>query len=321
MDVRFSRESPARARHSGTVTGTAGCGLASRERRNRLAECRVHDIIPHLVSFRMRLPRALFFAAGLVSALVTTPLSAQSDDGTTFRWSGPVASGHFIRLHNMNGNIRIERGSGPKVEVVADRKVERGDPKTVKFEVRMRADGDVVICALWGSDQECTDNGTRGSYNSNNWRRGVEISVTMRVLVPEGVKTFARSTNGNVDVQGVTSEVDASSTNGNVNVRTSGGLVNATTTNGSVTASLGSLTGDQPMRFSTTNGSVTVFAPPSLNAEIEMSTTNGGVVTDFPVTVSGRVARNSLRGTLGQGGRSIIVRSTNGDVALKRNGI
>ncbi len=269
----------------------------------------------------MRLHRALFFATALASALVAAPLHAQTDDGTTFRWSGPVDSGHFIRLHNMNGNIRIERGTGPTVEVVAERKVERGDPKTVKFDVRMRADGDVVICALWGTGQECTDTGTRGSYNSNNWRRGVEIGVTMRVRVPEGVKAFARSTNGNVDIQGMTSEVDASTTNGNVNVRTSGGLVNATTTNGSVTASLGSLTGDQPMRFSTTNGSVTVFAPPTLNADIEMSTTNGGVETDFPVTISGRVARNSLRGTLGQGGRSIVVRSTNGDVALRRNGI
>jgi Putative adhesin len=273
------------------------------------------------MGIHMHLSRSLATATALAAALVAAPLHAQSDDGTTFRWSGPVSSGHFIRLHNMNGNIRIERGAGRSVEVVADRKVVRGDPKTVRFDVRMRSDGDVVICALWGDEQECTDNGTRGSYNSNNWRRGVEISVTMRVLVPDGVKTFARSTNGNVDIQGVSSEVDASSTNGNVNVRTSGGLVNATTTNGSVTASLGSLSGDQPMRFTTTNGSVTVYAPPTLSADLEMSTTNGGVITDFPVTISGRVARNSLRGTLGQGGRSIVVRSTNGDVALKRNGI
>ncbi len=269
----------------------------------------------------MHLTRALCATTALATALLVAPLHAQTDDGTTFRWSGPVRSGHFIRLHNMNGNIRIERGTGRQVEVVADRKVERGDPKTVRFDVRMRPDGDVVICALWGNDQECTDDGTRGSYNSNSWRRDVEISVTMRVLVPDGVKTLARSTNGNVDIQGMTSDVDASTTNGNVNVRTSGGLVNATTTNGSVTASLGSLTGDQPMRFTTTNGSVTVFAPPTLNADLEMSTTNGGLETDFPVTVSGRNARNSIRGTLGQGGRSIIVRSTNGNVALKRNGI
>lgn len=269
----------------------------------------------------MHLNRALFFAIGVTTAFAAAPLSAQTDDGTTFRWSGPVVAGHFIRLHNMNGSIQIERGAGPTVDVVAERRVERGDPKTVKFDVRMRADGDVVICALWGNDQECTDNGTRGSYNSNSWRRRDNISVTMRVRVPDGVKTFARSTNGNVDVQGMTSEVDASTTNGNVNVRTSGGLVNATTTNGSVTASLGSLTGNQPMRFTTTNGSVTVYAPPVLNADIEMSTTNGGLTTEFPMTISGRIARNSVRGTLGNGGRSIVVRSTNGNVALKKNGI
>jgi DUF4097 and DUF4098 domain-containing protein YvlB len=260
-------------------------------------------------------------AAVLTVAALAAPVRAQSDDGTTFRWSGPVARAHFIRLHNMNGDIRIERGSGSQVEVVAERRVERGDPKTVRFDVRMRDDGDVVICALWGDDQQCTDEGTRGSYRSSSWGRGDNISVTMRVRVPDGVKTLARSTNGGVDVRGVTAEVDAASTNGDVNVRTTGGPVNARTTNGSVTASLGSLDGDAPMRFTTTNGSVTVYAPPALNAALEMSTTNGQVITDFPLTISGRIARNSVKGTLGDGGRTIVVRSTNGDVALKRNGI
>lgn len=261
----------------------------------------------------------LAFAIAAISFVA--PLQAQTDDGTTFRWNGPVPSGRFIRLHNMNGDIRIERGTGSQVEVIATRRVERGDPKVVKFDVRMRADGDVVVCALWGADQQCTDAGTRGSYSSGSWRRGDNISVTMRVRIPDGVKAFARSTNGGVDIQGVTSEVDAATTNGDVNVRTNGGPVNASTTNGSVIASLGSLRGDEPMRFTTTNGSVTVFAPPALSADIEMSTTNGGLSTDFPLTISGRVARNSVRGTLGAGGRSIIVRSTNGDVSLKRNGI
>jgi Putative adhesin len=257
----------------------------------------------------------------VAAAAFVAPLQAQSDDGTTFRWSGPVAREQFIRLHNMNGDIRIERGTGSQVEVVAERRVERGDARTVKFDLRMRSDGDVVICALWGDDQQCSDEGTRGSYRSGNWGRGDNISVTMRVKVPDGVKVFARSTNGNVGVQGVTAEVDAASTNGDVNVRTTGGPVNARTTNGSVTASLGLLQGSAPMRFTTTNGSVTVYAPPALDADLEMSTTNGDVITDYPLTVSGRIARNSVKGTLGQGGRTIVVRSTNGDVALKRNGI
>jgi hypothetical protein len=261
------------------------------------------------------------FAPLLIAIAAAAPLAAQTDDGTTFRWNGPVPRARFIRLHNMNGDIRVERASGSQVEVVATRRVERGDPKTVKFDVRMRSDGDVVICALWGDEQECTDDGTRGNYRSGNWGRGDNISVSMRVRVPDGVKAFARSTNGGVDVQGVTAEVDAASTNGDVNVRTSGGPVNARTTNGSVTASLGQLDGSAPMRFTTTNGSVTVYAPPAIDADLEMSTTNGVLITDYPLTVSGQIARNSVRGTLGQGGRSIVVRSTNGNVALKRNGI
>jgi hypothetical protein len=261
-------------------------------------------------------------AIGLLLSVAARPAAAQTDDGTTFRWSGAVAAGHFIRVHNMNGDVRVERAeSGSRVEVVAERHVRRGDPKVVRFEVRMRADGDAVVCALWGKDMQCTDDGNRGSYRSGGWRNDDQIDVVIRVRVPDGVKAFARSTNGSIAVAGLTSEVDAATTNGDVNVRTSGGVVNANTTNGSVTATLGTVSGDAPMRFTTTNGSVTVYAPPSLSADLEMSTTNGGLSTEFPLTVSGRFLQRSVRGTLGQGGRSIIVRSTNGDVSLKRNGI
>ena len=256
----------------------------------------------------------------LAAALVSAPLSAQSDDGSTFRWAGTVAQGHFIRLHNMNGDVRVERGApGSKVEVVGERTVRGGDGRIVRFEVRMRDDGDVVVCALWGADMRCTDEGARGRYD--DWRGKNRISVVLRVRVPDGVKAFARSTNGGISVEGTTAEVDAATTNGDVRVRTSSGSVNAATTNGSITASLGSSDGDEPMRFTTTNGTVTVYAPPTLSANLDMSTTNGDVAVDFPVTVSGQLGRKQIRGTLGQGGRSIIVRSTNGDVSLRRNGI
>lgn len=261
-------------------------------------------------------------AACLITAvLAAAPLAAQQDDGTTFRWSGRVREGRTLRLHNMNGDVRIERGSGDEVEVIAERHVDRGDGRIVHFEVRDRDDGDAVVCALWGRDQRCTDDGIRGSYSSSNWRRGDQVSVTMRVRVPDGVKAYARSTNGDVVIEGITADADAATTNGDVTVRTRGVVRNATTTNGSVTARLGSTAGDEPMRFSTTNGSVTVYAPASLEADLDMATTNGGVSTEFPVTISGRVARNALRATLNGGGRQIVVRSTNGDVALKRTGI
>jgi hypothetical protein len=259
----------------------------------------------------------LLFAAALVAA----PLRGQTDDGTTFRWSGPVASGHFIRLHNLNGDVRIERGApGSQVEVVGERTVRGGDGSLVRFDVRMRTDGDVVICALWGPDMRCTDDGARGRYDGS-WRKRERVSVALRVRVPDGVKSYARSTNGGISVVGVTAEVDASTTNGDVQVRTSSDLVNATTTNGSITATLGSGAGDAPMRFTTTNGAVMVYAPAALSADVDMSTTNGGVSMDFPVTVSGTMSGRQIRGTLGGGGRSIVMRSTNGNVALRRNGI
>ena len=262
-------------------------------------------------------------ALAALAVTATAPLVAQTDDGTTFRWSGTVAAQHFIRVHNMNGDIRVEPSTGNQVEVVAERRVRRGDPKTVQFAVRMREDGDVVVCALWGSEMRCTDDGARGSYNSQGgWMgRNNQIDVVIRVKVPASVRTYARSTNGSVNVEAVSAEVDAATTNGDVVVRTRGGPVNAATTNGSVSASLGDVRGTAPMRFASTNGSVTVLMPPGLSADVEMRTTNGSVLTDFPLTINGRVSPKQLRGTLGSGGRSLVIQSTNGDVSLRRNSI
>jgi hypothetical protein len=256
-------------------------------------------------------------------AAMAAPLTAQrSDDGTTFRWEGRVGDGHAIRLHNMNGDVRLERASGSQVEVIAERRSRRGDLSIVRFDVVMRTDGDVVICALWGAEQRCTEDGPRGRSQSGAWRDDQNVEVLMRVRVPDAVRSVARSTNGSIAAEGLASAIDAKTTNGNINIRTTGGAVNAVTTNGSVTASLATMQdGEAEQSFTSTNGNVTLLAPASLSADIDMSTTNGDVQSDFPLTIVGRMRRNSVRSTIGQGGRTIVLRTTNGSVALRRSAI
>ena len=47
---------------------------------------------------------------------------------------------------------------------------------------------------------------------------------------------------------------------------------------------------------------------------------NGGIETDFPLTVTGRVSRRSLNGTIGSGGRQLELSTVNGSIELKRAG-
>lgn len=261
----------------------------------------------------------LIAAMALANAVVVRPLDAQRrTEREAFTWAGKIPEGHWINVRNLNGTVEVEPGTGDRVEVTATRHIRRGDPEYVRFEVRKygRSEQDVLICALWGENSDCDEDG----YRSRGNRRGQnnDIWVEFRVRVPRGVKVGAHSVNGEVRVQGMTAEVDAESVNGSVVVSTIGGPVNARTTNGNVRASMGKFDLNSDLTFSSTNGSVIAEFADDIDAYVDLSTVNGRFLTDFPVTITGRIDPRRLRATLGKGGPRIKLSTVNGNVELRK---
>jgi DUF4097 and DUF4098 domain-containing protein YvlB len=188
----------------------------------------------------------------------------------------------------------------------------------VHFEVKKYgpSDQDVLICALWGENDRCDEDGYRSHNDRRN--RDNEISVEFRVRVPKGVKVGAHSVNGEVRVEDVASEVEAESVNGSVVVSTVSGPVNARTVNGSVRASMGKFDLNSDLRFESVNGTVVAEFADDINADVDLSTVNGRFLTDFPVTISGRIDPRRLRATLGKGGPRIRLATVNGNVELRK---
>ena len=269
----------------------------------------------------------LALAAALAAPALPADLGAQerAADRNSFQWEGRVPAGRWVYLRNLNGDVRVEAGAGDRVEVRATKRWRRGNPDDVRIDARRAADGEsVLVCALWGEDDECSEDGYRsGRRNRDRWGdrddRG-DVSVEFTVYVPRGVKVDMRTVNGEVNVRGAGAEVIARTTNGGVRAETSGGPVSAHTTNGSIDVRMRDFGSARDLDFSTTNGSVTVEVPASLGAELEMSTVNGRVHTDFPITVSGRIDPRRLRATVGDGSRRIRLRTVNGNVEIRRAG-
>lgn len=260
-------------------------------------------------------------------ALAAPAVRAQDDDdddrgGRTergaFRWQGAVPAGRWLYVKNVNGPIRVERASGSQVEVTADRTTRRGNPQAVRFEAKRAGDGQsMVVCAIW-YDRSCDEDGYHGP--NDHWDRGRrdEVSVAFTVRVPQGVRLDVRTVNGGLEIRGASAEVVARTTNGPVRAESSGGPVSARTTNGPVHARMTTVGDARELDFATTNGSVVVEMPDDLGAEVEMSTTNGSVSTEFPATVQGRLNPRRLTVTLGDGSRRVRLRTTNGNVELRR---
>jgi hypothetical protein len=261
-------------------------------------------------------------AVPVLSACSSVRAYAQSgkNSDTTFSWSGAVQADHWVYVRNLNGRVRVEAGTGNKVEVRAEKRWRRGDPADVKITVRQvgSGGGDVLVCALWNDRSSCDEDGYHSRGDS--WfgdRDHNDVQVEFVVRLPAGVKVDASTVNGGVEIDGATSTVVARTVNGGIDARSTGGAVSARTTNGDITVSSAKLDGDHT-EFSTTNGSVTVSLPESVNANVDMRTVNGRLSSDFPLTVQGSFSPRRLTATLGKGGPTLRLSTVNGSIRLRK---
>ena len=262
--------------------------------------------------------RALLLTAALATLAVPT-LNAQQRERITeeFRWSGAIAAGRTVEIRGLNGGISAVRG-GSQVEVLAVKSGRRSNPADVQIQVIPSAEG-VTICALYPTPANRSEQNECGPGFSNMSTNNNDVSVEYEVRVPDGVNLSANTTNGGVEVNGLTGNVDVRTTNGGITISTAG-LATARTTNGAIDVTIGTLRGTDDLDFRTTNGTITLRVPAGLNANVRAQTTNGSIATDFPITVQGTFGPRRLEGTIGSGGRNITLQTTNGDVQLVRGG-
>lgn len=271
-----------------------------------------------LATNRRRLQSLAIIAVSSAALLPIHMLGAQSS-GDDFHWQGAVAAGRTVTVRNLNGDVRVERGSGNTVVIDAQKKWRRGDPSRVRIEARTMSNGDVLACAFWNDNARCDENGydsgSRGSRTNNSG----DVSVEFVVRVPDGVKLDMNTVNGDLRISGATAEVNARTVNGGIDASSMGGPVRAQTVNGSIRAEMGN-SGREDLSYSTVNGSITVIAPNPLSAELRMETVNGAIETDFPLTVSGRINPRRVNATVGDGGRRVSLKAVNGSIKLRQGG-
>ena len=184
---------------------------------------------------------ALALALGATLPLLTACSGARAfaqgsrNGDAPFTWSGAVHDGRWVYVRNLNGPVRVEQGSGDKVEVRAEKRWRRGNPDDVKITVRQvgSSGGDVLVCALWNDRSTCDEDGYH-SHSDGWWNNGDrnDVQVEFVVRLPAGVKIDASTVNGRVEIDGATSTVVARTVNGSVEARSTGGAVRARTTNG-----------------------------------------------------------------------------------------
>ncbi|AFK18752.1 hypothetical protein E6P09_08220 [Haloferax mediterranei ATCC 33500] len=219
-----------------------------------------------------------------------------------------------VEVLNSNGGIQIHTWDEDGIELHI---VKRGFSADDFDSVQVDATGDKPLTIERVDQAEAAD----------------RVSVNLEVRVPPELPVGrATTTNGGVDIQGTTGDLETQSTNGSVEARRIDGFVALSTTNGSITAqdvggidtaqtTNGSVEVDVPaIRDDTTiessNGGVDAALAQELNAELVAQTTNGSVESTGLSLSDATSSRTGLSGTLSEGGPTLDVSTSNGDIEL-----
>lgn len=158
-------------------------------------------------------------------------------------------------------------------------------------------------------------------------------SMDVDVTVPASLSVSRAATEtGDVDVEGVAGDVSARSSTGDVTVRSVAGSASAETSTGDVvvadvesfggaSAGTGDVTVDVPAvdgdtAVETSTGDVAAAIGPAVDAELRASTSTGDVTVTGLDLAGGSVGESSASGTLGDGGPTLAVETSTGDVSL-----
>jgi hypothetical protein len=153
----------------------------------------------------------------------------------------------------------------------------------------------------------------------------VGVDLVERVRVAGGSERLLHrvvlllAVNGRIRADEIQGAIDATTSNGGIDVRlaksSSGRPTRLQTTNGGVELAL-EVPIQNAIEVSTSNGGITLRLPDKLGARVDASTSNSSITSEFNVQAQGEITKRRLQGTIGAGGPSIQLSTTNGSIRL-----
>ena len=229
---------------------------------------------------------------------------------------------------NLAGDLVVTGGGGNEVTVEAIKRTSGPRSRLADVQIDVTEQGDRVE--------------VRTRYLDNN--RGANVSVDYTITVPQNAALFARSVAGDIRIANVRGELRVETLSGDIQAAgarrigllktISGditlpdaqteGTISATTLSGNITYN-GAVPRTGRYELTTNSGDIALSISTS-GFIVEASTFNGDIRSDFAMTLGGNAAggqrRNgpgqTIRGTFGDGGAVLMLRSFNGDISITR---
>jgi Toastrack DUF4097 len=243
----------------------------------------------------------------------------------TFKKNVPAGSATLLSVENRNGSIEISTWDKDEIGITAYKKV-RADGRDQAAELMeqlkivIETHNDEIEVYTEFPDKRNGKNRSSGFFSwllGDSWN--VSYSVSYEIKVPQKFDVNARSTNGRVEAVDCNGRIRLETTNGKIVANNISGSMRCNTTNGSINASLVSVIKNEEMNFSSTNGSITLYLPEDIDADIKARTTNGSIHCDLNVTEQLSHSKKSFDAVVNNGGIYIYLKTTNGSINIRES--
>ncbi len=166
---------------------------------------------------------------------------------------------------------------------------------------------------------------------NEQWDRATNLEIK----VPKNFSLKLGTVNqGNINVKGVSGEMEISNVNGEITLESVSGSALADTVNGDIKVGFVSVTPDVNMAFSSLNGDLDVTFPNSVKSDLKLKSEQGDIYTDFEMVTDKQKAVSKtdkssstykvqieqwVRGQLNGGGPEMLFKTFNGDIIIRSN--
>ena len=255
----------------------------------------------------------------------------------------PFESGQTFSLTNVNGKITVTGWDKEEVLITAEKRLERRVGGLGWIMSKLNIDfktSDDMEAYFQKVDVVVSTNENGVEIETIRPRRGISVNVSVHydVKLPRESSVTLITSNGTITIENILGDVSLRSSNGRLignnivgptKARTSNGSVNlvditgaiqAKTSNGTITIEHPvSLSSDDAITCSTSNGSVRIYLAEDSAFDIEARTSNGRIRSDFEIDrEDDGKNRRRLRGRVGDGGALLDLSTTNGSITINQ---
>lgn len=211
-----------------------------------------------------------------------------------------------------------------------------------KITIKTHSENEILIKALDLKPTPSRAKGLKllGVGGEDNTDVGFNVVQTGSDLIVESVRksggaeiylpktqnvSVTNSWHGDIYVEGFSGEVEANANlNGGLKLVNLSGALTAYSLNSGIQVEFDEINQDSPIDIRTTNGEIDVTLPESTPADLELSSWNGDIYTNFDLKRPDKdglksISGKKVNGAINSGGVGIKLKSTNGNIYLRKN--